>query len=343
MVKISNILDTAGKLSLTFTILLSFVLIGNAQDLKKVLDLNQRWKFSIGDREEWADPDFDDSDWEWIDVPSAWENQGFHGYDGYAWYRTTFSKKQLPNNQALYLQLGNVDDVDEVFINGERIGQSGNFPPRYSTAYNSYRKYNVPSGLIKESNTIAVRVYDDVGEGGIIHGDIALMMDRDAVPVDVDLSGIWKFKIGENAHHKINQIENWNDIIVPGYWENQGYKNYDGYACYALEFRLEEAFVADKMVLILGKIDDLDQVFVNGVLIGQSGKFVPRTVSERPNSWQQLRTYYLPEKLLKINETNLIVIRVYDAMEGGGLYSGSVGLISQNHYIKYWQKRRNKY
>ena len=343
MIKILNISYNSGKASLTLLLILIFFLGGNAQDLKKVMDLNERWKFSIGDRNEWASPNYDDSNWEWVDVPSAWENQGFHGYDGYAWYRKTFSGRQLPNNQALYLQLGNIDDVDEVFFNGKRIGKSGNFPPRYATAYKSYRRYNVPADLIQETNTIAVRVYDNVGEGGIIHGDIALTMDRDAVTVDVDLSGSWKFKLGAYAHEDIDRIEDWDNIVVPGNWENQGYKDYDGYACYALEFNLEQEFNKDRMVLVLGKIDDIDQVFVNGVLIGQSGEFKPETVNERSNSWLQIRGYYLPENLLKTNEKNLIVVRVYDAMQGGGIYSGSIGLISQDNYIKYWNKRRNKY
>jgi sialate O-acetylesterase len=342
MIKISHILYPLGKLSLILVLLVVTIFTSSAQDFKKVMDLNEEWKFSIGDREEWTDPDFNDSNWEWVDVPSAWENQGFHGYDGYAWYRKTFSRSQLPENQSLYLQLGNIDDVDEVFFNGKRIGKTGNFPPKYATAYNSYRRYNVPANLIRESNTIAVRVYDDVGEGGIIHGDISLLVDKEAIPVDVDLSGTWKFKLGAYAHKDISKIEDWDDIIVPDNWENQGYKDYDGYACYALEFELEEEFLKDRMVLILGKIDDIDQVYLNGELVGQSGKFEPETVGERSNSWQQIRNYYLPADLLREGK-NIILVRVYDAMQGGGIYTGTVGLISQEHYIKYWNKRRGRY
>lgn len=342
MIHTLNRSSLLGKLSLILFLLMGSASISFAQDFKKVMDLSHRWKFSIGDKQEWADPEFNDSDWEWIDVPSAWENQGFHGYDGFAWYRTTFTARQLPNKHALYLQLGNIDDVDEVFVNGKRIGKSGNFPPRYSTAYNSNRRYNIPADLIGETNTIAVRVYDDGGEGGIVHGNIAIMMDVDAVPLDVNLSGSWKFKTGQYAHESIDQMENWDEIIVPGNWEDQGYKNYDGYACYALEFKMKEEFAKDRMVLILGKIDDIDQVFVNGVLVGQSGEFKPQTVHERSDSWQQLRGYYLPTNLLSSSEKNTIVVRVYDGMQGGGIYSGSIGLISQDHYIQYWNKRRNK-
>jgi sialate O-acetylesterase len=313
-----------------------------AQDYQKVVDLNERWKFSIGDEKEWAYPDFDDSDWERINVPSSWENQGFHGYDGYAWYRIKFEKPENLTGQTLYLNLGNIDDVDEVFLNGFKIGKTGNFPPKFETAYQANRFYNIPTQYLRQSNTLAVRVYDDIGEGGILRGDISIVIDKGAIPLDVDLQGTWKFKTGKNAHKDVDNMDSWDDIIVPGLWENQGYKNYDGYACYAQEFVVDADYLSDRMVLILGYIDDLDQVFVNGVLVGQSGAFKPSTVSERSESYKQLRAYYLPVNVLKKGEKNRIVVKVYDAGYGGGIYSGYIGLISQKNYIKYWNNRRER-
>ncbi|RUT79141.1 beta galactosidase jelly roll domain-containing protein [Ancylomarina longa] len=331
------------KASLLFAIVCIFTGSGFSQDYKKITDLNERWKFSIGDRQEWASPKFDDSGWDRIEVPSAWENQGFYGYNGYAWYRNSFTRPSVVKGKSVYLQLGNIDDVDEVFFNGKIIGKSGNFPPHYTTAYNSNRLYYVPTKLIQDRNTIAVRVYDDIGEGGIIHGDIALVIDRAAIPLDVDLQGIWKFKTGKYAHEDVADMATWNDIIVPGFWEDQGYKNYDGYACYALEFKVKNEQLANRMVLLLGKIDDIDQVFVNGVLVGESGPFRPSTVAQRSSSYKQMRGYYLPLSLIKANQKNIVMVRVYDQTQGGGIYSGSVGLISQKNYIRYWNNRRNKY
>lgn len=310
-----------------------------AQNYHKIVDLNGLWEFSIGDKLKWADPDYDDSNWEQIDVPSAWENQGFYGYDGFAWYRTNFSCPSKLKGQSTYLKLGNIDDVDEVFINGKLIGRSGSFPPHFSTAYTSKRVYNIPAGYLRDKNTIAIRVYDDLGEGGIIRGDISLVVDRDAIPLDVDLQGKWKFKTGRYAHEDLQNSYNWDRIIVPGYWENQGYRNYDGYACYVLDFSADEKLLDERMVLVLGKIDDLDQVIVNGVLVGQSGEFKPSTVQRYANTYQQLRGYYLPVNLIKKGQ-NRIVVRVFDAMQGGGIYTGSIGLISQDHYINYWNNRR---
>jgi len=314
----------------------------SAQDYQKIVDLSGQWKFSIGDDTYWASPNFDDNNWENISVPSAWENQGFNGYNGYAWYRKSFSMTENLDRKSLFLQLGNIDDVDEVFINGKRIGKSGSFPPNFTTAYNSNRLYSVPNSYLKENNIIAVRVYDDIGEGGIVRGNIALVVDRLAMPLDINLQGAWKFKTGKYAHEDIANFKNWDDIIVPGFWENQGYKNYDGYACYAFELQIDSDIITDKMILLLGQIDDIDQVFINGVLIGQSGPFKPSTVNERSESYRQNRAYYIPEDLLKSDKNLIITVRVYDRSHGGGIYKGPVGLISQSRYIQYWNDNRRR-
>ena len=335
-------MGSLGRMFLVVVGLLLVVSSGFAQDYKKIKDLNGNWKFSIGDDQSWALPNYNDSNWESITVPSAWENQGFNGYDGYAWYRTNFSLSQNIERRNIYLQLGNIDDVDEVFINGKRIGKSGSFPPHFATAYNSNRIYAVPAEYLKDNNTIAVRVYDDIGEGGIIRGDISLLIDRSAVPLDINMQGTRKFKTGKYAHENIANFKNWDDIIVPGFWENQGYKNYDGYACYAYELQIDSDVITDKMILLLGQIDDIDQVSINGVLIGQSGPFQPSTVYERSNSFRQSRAYYIPDSLLQSDENILITVRVYDHSGGGGIYKGSIGLVSKSNYIQYWNSKRKR-
>ena len=102
-------------------------------------------------------------------------------------------------NFPLYLELGMVDDVDEVFFNGQKIGGKGSLPPKFSTAYNVQRKYRIPNELLKASgrNTIAVRVYDDWSAGGILQGDIGIFANTNAMALDVNLEGAWKFKLGD--------------------------------------------------------------------------------------------------------------------------------------------------
>jgi len=59
-------------------------------------------------------------------------------------------------------------DVDETFLNGERIGGMGSFPPEYRTAWDKARRYRIPASLVRGdgSDVLAVRVFDGGGNGG---------------------------------------------------------------------------------------------------------------------------------------------------------------------------------
>ena len=75
-----------------FVLLLPLMLVSvaAAEDWKAVLDLRGKWKFELGDDANRASVAFDDSKWAEIFVPSPWEDEGYPGYDGYAWYPQTF-------------------------------------------------------------------------------------------------------------------------------------------------------------------------------------------------------------------------------------------------------------
>lgn len=323
---------------------LSMPFVAFSQDLDKIIDLKGYWKFSIGDNPSWSDPDYDDSNWESLIVPKSWEEQGFHGYDGYAWYR---KKVEFPVNHCkskLYLTLGYIDDVDEVYIDGYKIGQTGKFPPQYTTAYNANRIYAIPNKIDCVDNfiSIAVKVFDEGGEGGIVHGDISIIIDQSSIIPDYNLQGEWKFNTGDCSGNPADMnYSSWDEIIVPGTWEDQGYKYYDGVACYVVEFNLEDEFLDQRTVLLLGKIDDLDMVFLNGKLIAQSGDFNEQTVMLRNDMYRQLRGYYIPEGILNQNGKNVLAVKVFDLFGFGGIWDGSVGLISQDNYINYWRSIRN--
>lgn len=317
----------------------------HAQEMNRELSLKGSWKFSIGDDPKWAGQNYNDEYWEEIYAPKPWEEQGFHGYDGFAWYRKTVVLSNYSEKLTYYLDLGYIDDVDEVYINGSLIGKSGNFPPDYTTAYNARRLYTIPHKLLHFTNklTIAVRIFDEGGEGGIIHGDLAILSDSKTIITDLDLQGSWKFKTGDCGTVTTDSpdISNWKNIIVPGTWEEQGYKNYDGIACYGIKFDLEGQFAGERMVLMVGKIDDLDMVYVNGKLIGQSSDFVVETAKIRSQYYQVTRGYYIPPGVLNDYGENTIIVKVLDYWGAGGIWDGNVGLITQSNYIDYWKRNRD--
>lgn len=307
-----------------------------------VLNLSGKWKFSLGDNPEWKETKFDDSEWDKVYVPSPWENQGFHGYDGYAWYRTSFDLNSEFKNRDIYLVLGYVDDVDQTYINGNLIGVSGGFPNNYRTAYNAFRKYYIPREYLnyEGENVLAVRVYDSELDGGITNGKVGLYTYENNLEPDINLSGLWQFKTGDDSLFLKNKNSNDEivNLMVPAHWDIQGYQDYDGFAWYKKSFLLPKEYVGKNLILLLGKIDDIDQTFVNGIFVGSTGKWNFKTTPTEFNAnYEYLsdRVYSVPQKILKPGEINTIVVRVYDGYRDGGIYEGPIGLITQGNYKKY--------
>jgi hypothetical protein len=325
-----------------------FTQTGLAQKKERLMNLKGYWKFSIGDDMNWANPSYNDDKWEEIRVPDYWENQGFYGYNGYAWYRKHFNFPEDFNGSMVYLQLGAIDDIDQTFLNGKMVGVSGSFPPKYETAYNAWRNYPVPVSYFKKNgdNVIAVRVFDSQLGGGIASGDIGIYFIPNELVAELNLEGEWKFQTGDNKEWKQSNFndKDWTTLMVPGYWESQGYKDYDGYAWYRKTFRVPQNLIGKKLVLMMGKIDDLDEVYLNGQLVGSTGTMYdnPSRNTHDNNEYDQFRGYYLPDGIIKANEDNVIAVRVWDGYLYGGIYQGPVGLISQEKYIKFWKYKKSK-
>ncbi len=322
------------RTSKTFAVLLLILLSEPlfAGEWNMVYNLKGKWKFTIGDNKSWASDRYNDFDWEQIYAPAAWEDKGFHGYDGYAWYRKTIKLYNQYPKDELFLCLGYIDDVDEVYFNGELIGFSGQFPPSLQTAYNAYRRYRIPKDLLRTDrpNVIAVRVYDSHISGGIVKGDIGIYKKALNQNLAQDLSGVWDFRPGDLKpweSPKQNQQRPWSPIMVPSAWEYQGYKHLNGYAWYQKSFTVTQELASEDLVLLLGKIDDCDQVFLNGKKIGATGLDDHGPIlAEDPHSWQVERAYPIPAYTLLINAPNILHVRVHDWYEYGGIFEGEIGL-----------------
>jgi sialate O-acetylesterase len=167
----------------------------------------------VGSAARWADPALDDSRWSTIPAPKLWEESGYDGMDGIAWYRTAFTLSAEEAARGVKLGLGTIDDSDISWVNGVEVG-------RTLQAYNRTRAYDVPPAVLHAGrNVIAVRV-EDTGGGGGLYGDPALLY------VEVNgsrrtLAGNWKFKpgavvLGADGQH-INKIPTvlYNKMIHP--------------------------------------------------------------------------------------------------------------------------------
>jgi beta-galactosidase/beta-glucuronidase len=307
----------------------------SAQQYRSVLDLRGEWRFEIGDNMKWADPSFNDAGWARIHVPGPWEEQGFPGYDGYAWYRKTVSIPQEWGKKQLYLDLGTVDDVDEVYVNGFFIGFRGQFPPEYVSAYNHQRFYFLPEYCLRpgKANVIAVRVYDSEMGGGIYRGDIAIKEMTHPVILDQQLPSTWKFEVGDNMDWRSPQFDDtrWENIAVPAFWETQGHKEYNGYGWYRVKFKLNPGLKGQRLILFLGKIDDIDETYLNGDRIGKTGQKFNANGPE----FSRWRAYTIPGDKIYTDRENVIAVRVYDGFMHGGIYVGPIGIMTRENYLEW--------
>jgi len=155
---------------------------------ERVGDVPDRDWGLVEGRAVWASPQLDDTNWEQMPVPAAWEGAGYPGMDGIAWYRTAFFLTAEEARQGVRLGLGAIDDSDITWVNGHEVG-------RTEMEWNQPRVYEVPSeSLVPGSNVIAVRV-EDTGGGGGIQGHPDLLF------VEVgghrrSLVGMWRFALG---------------------------------------------------------------------------------------------------------------------------------------------------
>jgi len=152
----------------------------------------------------------------------------------------------------------------------------------------------------------------------------------------IDLSTPWKFHSGDDPAWAGASFDDsrWELINPTDIWENQGYKNLDGFAWYRKRVviphsMIDNAFIKDSIQFKLGKIDDYDQVFLNGELLGENGKTVPVKTDARPDffkgqtRWDVDRRYVLAvnDPRLHWDQENVIVVRAYDQGGAGGMFS----------------------
>ena len=155
---------------------------------QSVVALTGPWKFHVGDKPQWADPNFDDSAWDTMDlkpVPGSvvpylgssgfvagWTARGYAGYSGYAWYRLRFNLQGAPPDQMpaanarLALKMPeSVADAYQVYVNGQYIGEFGRFKPQSVTPFlTQMRVFSLPAGIdARKGGTmlIAIRMWMD--------------------------------------------------------------------------------------------------------------------------------------------------------------------------------------
>lgn len=106
----------------------------------------------------------------------------------------------------------------------------------------------------------------------------------------------------------------WKPVQVPGTMNDvEGFNSQSLEMWYFKRFYLEE-LPSHSMTLRLGRIDDRDRVYLNGVMIGHTGEWD----AHRPHAYDRIRVYEIPPNVLKEGENQILVhVRGYFPGESG--------------------------
>ncbi|HET9486069.1 MAG TPA: plastocyanin/azurin family copper-binding protein, partial [Chryseosolibacter sp.] len=131
-------------------------------------------------------PAYPDAAWENMKLPQSIERAGLN-MDGVIWFRKVVDVPAKLAGKQASLSLGPIDDSDETWINGVKIGETKN-------NYRQPRNYSIPAAVLKTGkNIIAIRM-EDTGNRGGLYGNAENMFLLSAAK-RIPLDGEWKYEV----------------------------------------------------------------------------------------------------------------------------------------------------
>ncbi len=188
----------------------------------------------------------------------------------------------------------------------------------YFFAKHLYKKYKIPIGIINASvgGTPIEAWTSEEGLKDFTALQTTIIKNKDTAyinglnrrpsntpritpPVDAGLSGTIKW-------FDVNYVtKGWRSINIPGYWEDQGLKDLNGVIWYRKEIDIPASMVGKSSKVFLGRIVDADELYINGVRVGNTTYQYPQ------------RRYTVSPNVLKTGK-NIFVIRVTNTNGKGG-------------------------
>ncbi|MNK18042.1 Glycosyl hydrolases family 2, sugar binding domain [compost metagenome] len=131
--------------------------------------------------------------------------------------------------------------------------------------------------------------------------------------------------VNEVAVYAKNDFDDtaWKNIPIPGFWEAKGFYGLDGIAWYRKELILSKNDIAGDMEIHLGRVENSDIAWINGVRLEAAGT-------------NKNRVYTIAANLLKEGE-NVFSVRVKNDQGSGGIVGGAEGKI----YLKTKSERKD--
>lgn len=163
-------------------------------------------EYDVGQKNNWAAPDLDDSNWKSVPVPGGFAELGVPDTAAVVWFRKEITlpdplpKPTAPQSNPVpspfprggnMISLGEIERMDTVYINGTEVGGS-------AWVENPRRYFIRDSILTPGRNVIAIRVLKTKPDGGFLSKpeEVHLTLaDQTSIP----LAGQWKAKLSVDA------------------------------------------------------------------------------------------------------------------------------------------------
>ena len=130
-----------GSLRLTI-ILVASIIIASGAKAREIITLQTGWKFTKGNIENAAQPNFDDTGWQNVNIPHDWAisgptitdgdgNTGKLPWKGEGWYRRSLDIPADYSGKSIYLVFDGIMSNPQIYINGQLAG-------KWDYGYNSF-------------------------------------------------------------------------------------------------------------------------------------------------------------------------------------------------------------
>lgn len=151
-----------------------------------------------------------------------------------------------------------------------------------------------------------------------------------AAATGVDLDGYWRFALGDDPAYADEAYDDsgWAEVLAPEDGGQYEFDSVNGIGWLRKSFILAEATEGTPLWASMGVIDDADEVYINGTLVGKSGAFPPNAKT----AFFHHRLYAIPDGVVTFgaDQPNLIAVRVNDTGGGGGISRGPLGVFTRD-------------
>ena len=147
-------------------------------------------EYDIGISNQWASPAVDDSGWQVVQIPGAFQELGLADVPCVCWFRKEIVLPDPLPSGAATIHLGWVEKMETTYINGHQVG--------ISSWVEHNRDYDISAGLLKPgTNLVALRIFKWKSKDSFLSKPDLLRLE--VGKTSIPLAGEWKGKLSFNA------------------------------------------------------------------------------------------------------------------------------------------------